>query len=130
MKLVDVFVCEMCGYEDSSFIPSGAVLKEDVKRNDGNILCPSCKSVVKKNIIKKEPGKNMTLKEYLELVKFIEENHSFRNLQGKMIKYIGNTLDFRTGMIHRVKLDDKEFSKTNENAHRNIKEWVMDYLNS
>lgn len=64
------------------------------------------------------------------LVKFIHENHSFRDMKGKRIKYITHTLDFRTGEIYRVVLDDVEFAKVNENRHRNLIEWIYNYLNN
>ncbi|QUH22066.1 hypothetical protein [Alkaliphilus sp. B6464] len=122
MSKIDVFICKECGYEDSSIIP--------MKKHLKTYTCPNCDKIVKLNIVKMEHGEDMTLKEYLELVKYINENHSFRQLKGKMIKYISHTLDFRTGHIHRVTLNHKEFATINENRHRNLKEWIYRYLNS
>ena len=66
--------------------------------------------------------------EFNSLLKYINKNHSFKQLEGKMIKYVSPTIDLRTGSIGCIKLDDKIFSQTNENRHRNLKEWIMQYL--
>lgn len=110
-----------CGYEDSSFIP---IIETS------SVQCPHCKENVERNIIKKKYEDYMTMQEYLDLVKFIDENHSFKYGKGKMIKYINMTLDFRTTTIHGIKLNDKEFYKVNQNRHRNLLVWIMDYLKS
>ncbi len=128
---IEVFVCSNCGYEDSSFIPSGAKhisCKKKCKENE--IECPHCHEVVKKNIVMMPFEPAMTLKEYLELLDFIMKNHSFSSLKGKMIKSISNTFDTRTNEIYHIKLDDKAFNKINENRHKNLMKWVMNYLNS
>lgn len=122
MENIDVFVCEKCGYEDSSIIP--------FVRPDRTICeCSKCGKEVAKNIVKMPIGKNMTLQEYLDLLQFIEENHSFRRMKGKRIKYIGHTYDFRTHEIFSIRIDNVTFTKVNENRHKNLKEWVMNYIN-
>lgn len=127
---IDVFICNKCGYEDSSFIPNGAIYMDSQPCEEGYVQCPKCKEIVKKEIKQIESGNDMTLKEYLELVKYISEKHSFRKVKGKMIKYISHTLDFRTGTIYQIILDGKKFTKVNENRHRDLKKWVMNYLDS
>lgn len=122
MEKIEVFICAKCGYEDSSFIP----MKKDLSLSE----CPNCNKEVKVNIVEVEKGKNMSIAEYLELVKYIHEHHSFAKAKGKRIKYISNTLDFRTGNIYRIVLNDKEFAKVNQNRHRDLKEWIYGYLNN
>lgn len=130
VNLIDVFVCSKCGYEDSSFIPSGARHISCTKKcNINEVECPKCHGIVNKNIVQMENGRDMSMGEYIELVKYILENHSFACLNGKMIKYISNSFDTRTNSIYGITLDDVEFIKTNENSHRNLKKWIMEYLN-
>lgn len=119
---IEVFECKSCGYEDSSYLPMRKKLK--------TVECPKCKNEVEMYIKPGKIGKNMTLKDYAEILDYIDKNHSFRNISGKMIKYITMTLDFRTFEIHSIKLDDKVFSKTNENRHRDLKEMIYEYLNN
>lgn len=129
--MIKVFVCKECGYEDSSFIPEGAKdisCKKECPK--GYVECPICHKIVKKTIIEKEMGKGMTFSEFVELVSYINENHSFKDLKGKHIKYITPTYDTRTNVIHCIKLNDTIFSITNENKHRNLKEWIYNYLNN
>lgn len=118
---VEVFICKNCGYEDSSFIPMNP-------RN--KVECPACKLVVDKNIVKMNFEPDMSIKEFNDLLQYINKNHSFMTLKGKMIKYISPTIDFRTGHIGKVVLDDKAFIKVNENRHRNLYKWIKDYLNN
>ena len=97
---IEVFVCKNCGYEDSSFIPMS---------NKNRVKCPNCKLTVDKNIVEMNFEPYMTIGEFNNLLKYINENHSCRALKGKMIKYISPTIDFRTGCIGKVVLDDKVF---------------------
>ena len=118
---VEVFVCKECGYEDSSIIP---MMKED------EIKCPHCKREVKRNIVLMEYGDYMLLAEYIELLAYIEEEHSFKDLKGKMIKYVRHSFDMRTNTIYEVTLNDKKFSKINENRHRDLLKWIYEYLDN
>ncbi|MDM0987453.1 hypothetical protein QTI95_14040 [Clostridium perfringens] len=115
----EVFVCKNCGYEDSSYVP---MMKNKI------IKCPMCRKPVKRNIVLMEFGENLSLQDYAELLVYIDENHSFRKVKGKMIKYVRCTFDMRTHEIFAVSLDDKEFVKVNENRHRDLKKWIYEYL--
>lgn len=80
-------------------------------------------------------GTYMTVKEYVELLQYIDAKHSFGRMQGKEIKYIEHVFDFRTNKIFCVKLrpilsDEVIFSITNENKDRNLKEWIYEWLDS
>lgn len=120
-KTIEVFICTNCGYEDSSFMP--------IKYKNKQLgICPSCNCNVTVNIESIEMPPHMTISEFNSLLKYINKNHSFKQLEGKMIKYVSPTIDLRTGFIGCIKLDDKIFSQTNENRHRNLKEWIMQYL--
>lgn len=123
MEKIDVFVCRNCGYEDGSIIPC-------FRKNDKIVKCPNCNKEVENNILEFDKGDCLTFKEYAELLKFINENHSFRTIKGKRIKYVSHTFDMRTMTIYRVTLDDKEFCKVNENRHKDMKKWIYEYLNS
>ena len=118
---VEVFVCKNCGYEDSSFIPMNP---------ENKVQCPSCKLMVDKNIVKMNFEPYMSIKEFNDLLQYINKNHSFMAVKGKMIKYISPTIDFRIGNIGRVVLDHKVFAKVNENRHKNLYKWIKDYLNN
>lgn len=77
----------------------------------------------------------MTIKQYIELLAYIDKNHSFRNLMGKHIKYIEHIWDFRTNKIFCVKLrpiyeDEIIFTTVNENKNRDLKQWIYDYLDN
>lgn len=121
---INVFKCENCGYEDSSIIPSFYKEGEEVD-------CPICKADVKVNFFESEHGEYMTFREYAELVKFIFENHGWRDFckkNSKKIKYVDCSFDTRIGKIGYVKLDDSIFAIRNENRHRNLKEWIYAWL--
>ncbi|EIF6155387.1 hypothetical protein LFJ62_003094 [Clostridium perfringens] len=81
-----------------------------------------------RNIVLMEFGENLSLQDYAELLVYIDENHSFRKVKGKMIKYVRCTFDMRTHEIFSVSLDNKEFVKVNENRHRDLKKWIYGYL--
>lgn len=74
----------------------------------------------------------MSVDEFVELLDYIQRNHSFCEPKGKMVKYISHTYDTRTGKIHHVQLrlcgDGLHFSITNENKHRNLKKWIYGWL--
>lgn len=80
--------------------------------------------------------KSLSLKEYAELIKYINENHEFGSLKdgSKHIKYIDTTFDTRTSTIYRVALRgfevEKEFTTVNGgmDGYNSLKEGVMDYL--
>ena len=77
---------------------------------------------------------HMTLDEFNDLVTYIQKNHSFPEMEGKRIKYITPTFDTRTGRIFHINLrlagEGKDFSVTNENKHRKLNEWVVDWLDN
>lgn len=69
----------------------------------------------------------MTTDGLVGLLQYIQHYHSFR-YGGKRIKYVVPHYDTRTGRIFCIELDDKAFSITNDNRHRKLIEWVMEYL--
>jgi NAD-dependent SIR2 family protein deacetylase len=120
-KDIDVFVCPNCKYEDASYIP---ILKNKF------VVCPDCEKTVRKVIVKMPFGPYMTMEQYLDLLKYINEKEVFLKISGKSIKYASCTFDFKTQMIHCVKLNNKEFYKANENRHKDLYKWIMEYLES
>lgn len=79
----------------------------------------------------------MTLIEFNELVTFIITNHAWGGsvpFQGWKIKYIRPHFDTRSQTIFAIEFDGmfdhKVFSVTNENRHRNLKEWIHEWLDS
>lgn len=76
----------------------------------------------------------MTLEEFNELIAYIQTNHSFPKMEGKKVKYITPIFDTRTGRIFSINLrlagEGIDFSVTNENKHRNLNEWVRDWLDN
>lgn len=79
----------------------------------------------------------MNSKQFNELVEYIHKNHSFGKLsknekRSKHIKYVDSTLDMRNGKIFSVTLrgvfDDITFTTNNENTHRDLFTWIMDWL--
>jgi hypothetical protein len=78
----------------------------------------------------------MTIEEYAELLAYIYEKHDFVFSKGnsKHIKYVDCTFDTRTYGIFSVTLRGmfngatKNFSITNENRNRNLKEWIYNWL--
>lgn len=77
-------------------------------------------------------GNGMDIEDLREICNYIESSHSFRKVQGKMVKYISPTINMRTGEIFHVKLrrsgEGKDFSITNENKNRNLKLRIIDWL--
>ena len=128
--MMELFICPKCGGEDSSYAP---MFKE------GQIIkCIHCKEEVKVNLIEVEEGKDLSLKDYVELMQYINEHHSMRKWKGKRIKYITATIDFRTGGYHHIKFSGcfsdgngtKEFYKINQNRHKDMKKWIYEWLES
>ena len=82
--------------------------------------------------------KSLTLREYAELIKYINENHKFGSLKkgSKHIKYMETIFDTRTSTIYRVVLrgfeGEKEFTTVNGGMddYSSLKEGIMEYLNN
>ena len=82
--------------------------------------------------------KSLSLKEYAELIKYINENHKFGSLNkgSKHVKYINTSFDTRTSTIYRVVLrgfgKEKEFTTVNGgmDGYNSLKEGIMNYLNN
>lgn len=82
--------------------------------------------------------KSLSLKEYAELIKYINENHKFGSLKeySKHIKYINTSFDTRTSTIYRVVLrgfgKEKEFTTVNGgmDGYNSLKEGIIEYLNN
>lgn len=74
----------------------------------------------------------MNLTRYRLLMHFIDDNHSFRNLKGKRIKYVDCSTDMRTGKIFSVTLrglfGEKVFWQANENKDKDLYEWIINWL--
>lgn len=75
----------------------------------------------------------LTIKEFIQLLNYINENHSFRKMEGRRIKYIQPVYDTRKMTIHAVAFidgvhDDIIFSITNENRNKNLKELIYNWL--
>lgn len=78
------------------------------------------------------------MKEYVKLIKYINENHKFGSLKedSKHIKYIDTSFDIRTSTIYRVVLRgfevEKEFTTVNGGMddYSSLKEGIIDYLNN
>jgi hypothetical protein len=80
-------------------------------------------------------GKDMDMVDFVDLVEEIMKNHSwFTGIKGKGIKYIHPHFDTRTGKFHAITFStmegDKTFAVVNENRHRNLREWITEWLNS
>lgn len=79
-------------------------------------------------------GKYMSIEDFRELCNYIEKHHSFRKAQGKMVKYISPTCDMRIGKIFHVNLrrsgDGKDFSLTNDDKDKDLKNWIIDWLDN
>lgn len=77
---------------------------------------------------------HMSIDDFRELCNYIESKHSFRNAQGKRIKYVSPTCDMRIGSIFHVNLrlsgKGKDFSITNENKDKDLKSWIFDWLDN
>lgn len=76
----------------------------------------------------------MTLEQFCQLVEFINFNHAWGVSRGKWVKYIIPSYDTRTQMIYGIKLrgmfEDKDFFIVNEDVHRNLNQWVREWLES
>lgn len=72
----------------------------------------------------------MSKLDFWEVMRHVHNEHRFAK-GGKNIKYVSPTFDMRTGDIHRIEfhgMENKVFSITNENADRDLYEWVMRWL--
>lgn len=125
MSRLKYIICPQCKYEDSSILSD---------HNDGNATCPQCQY---QGMFKEEWGnfgQSMTIEEYTTLLKFIYDNHgwatSLQKLNSKHIKYVRCNYDTRTNDIYGITLDKIGFYITNQNRHKNLKDWVMKYLNT
>lgn len=79
-----------------------------------------------------ETRKTMSLQDFVELTKYVQENHS--SIDGKRIKYITPHYDTRAEDIFSVQFrgflyPEKTFSLVNENKDRDLKEWIYSWLN-
>lgn len=76
-------------------------------------------------------GKYMSMAQYIELTNFILENHGFGRA-GHHIKYIRPHFDTRTCMFYAITLQGmlghKDFAIVNENRHRDLDQWVREFL--
>jgi len=94
--------------------------------------CPKCSNAEHYEIVKKPFGEYMTPKEYNELLKYIYINHNPFKINKFPIKYVDCSYDNRTGRIFcvtiRTYFDENRFSITNENKHRDLKEWIYNWL--
>lgn len=74
----------------------------------------------------------MTVEEFTDLLKYIQEHHSFKKFNGKCIKYIYPSYDTRIGKIFHINLrrggESLDFSVTNENKDRNLAVWIYEWL--
>lgn len=122
-RKVKVFKCSECKFESSL---------ELFKEEDKTVKCPRCNELVENNTTEMDFGKGLSIREYCELLGYINKHHAFGRLtgNGKQIKYISNKVDMRTGTIFSISLDNVEFTNTNENRHRNLKDWIYEYLNN
>lgn len=127
-KQIKYLKCTNCGYEDSSFLTTYHI--------EGDVIleCPKCKTQSQFEEMYCEKGREMSFKEYTELLQYIVENHGWRkgfNKNGsKHIKYVRHSFDTRTNKIFSIQLDYEDFSIVNENRHRNLKDWIYGYLES
>ncbi|AMN31309.1 hypothetical protein BFS06_11455 [Clostridium perfringens] len=121
---INVFVCENCNFEDSLIIPGVKLDKNE------DFVCPKCGEVVKYNIVKMDKGCGLSLKDYNELLVYIKKNHDAVKGMGKRIKYVNPIIDMRTLEIYSIKIGNKNFSVVNENKHKNLKEWIYNYLDN
>lgn len=80
--------------------------------------------------------KSLTLKEYADLIEYINKNHKFGSTKkgSKHIKYVETTFDTRTSTIYRVVLrgfgKEEEFTTVNGGMdnYNSLKEGIMEYL--
>ena len=73
----------------------------------------------------------MEMNEFLELVNFILTDHRFGE-KGHHIKYVKPSFDMRLCVFYGVTLQGmlgtKDFFIVNENRHRNLNEWIREFL--
>lgn len=79
-------------------------------------------------------AKYMDIADFRDICNYIEKNHSFRKAMGKRVKYVAPTCDMRIGKIFHVNLrlmgSGRDFSLTNENKDKDLKAWIIDWLDN
>lgn len=79
-------------------------------------------------------NKSLSLKDYIEFLQYIEENHNFVIGKGKRIKYITTTLDTRTNTIFSVEFQvfassiPVRFHIANTPKDKSFKQWIYEWL--
>lgn len=73
--------------------------------------------------------RSLSWKEFTDILKRIDEKHSFRICRGRYIKYIDPVLDMRDRKVFHIKfrgLSDKEFDfrDSEETMFKRINEWL------
>ena len=125
MEKLKYVICPKCKYEDSSFLSDN---------NDNNTKCPQCHYVGLFKEAWGTMGQSMTMEEYAALTQYIYDNHGWATSLGKenskRIKYIRCNYDSRTNDIFGISLDKYDFYIVNHNRHKNLKAWIMKYLNT
>jgi len=77
----------------------------------------------------------MDMVDFVDLVSEIMEKHSwFNGIKGHAIKYIRPHFDTRTGNFYGVTFNGirgrKDFFVVNENRHRNLTQWIREFLDT
>lgn len=126
MEKIELWVCPECGFEDSKILPF--VYKDDV--NNASCFGCSYRGTFIKSMV--SLGKYMSLKDFVELTQYIHCYHSrtksFEREGSKRIKNIESSLDIETASVFKISLDNEEFSMLNHNRHRDLKQWIYNYL--
>jgi hypothetical protein len=79
-------------------------------------------------------NKYLTVKEYVELLEYINKNHSFREQKGRCAKYITSHFDTRTNIIYAIEFKGlfpelyKSFSNTNIHGNKTFKQLIYEWL--
>ena len=116
-----VFICPECGYEDSKYVPAFNL--------SSPIPCPHCKKLVPNEKVDRIGGCPMSMVELRELYKEINLNHLGTN--GKCVKNIVPTINCKSGLIDSIEIEGIKhllFSVRNQNQHKNLYKWVINYL--
>jgi hypothetical protein len=107
----------------------------DVSPEEIEILDRVWLKIIEAKKMKRAESKGMDHNRLLSLFDFIVKNHSWHNgIQSHAIKYIRPHFDTRTGDFFGVSFDGLrgriDFFIVNENRHRDLYEWVVEFLNS
>ena len=76
----------------------------------------------------------LTIKDFFDLLKHIDENHSFREQKGKCIKYVIPYIDMRTNTVYALEFKGlfpelyKSFSNTNIPENKTFKQLIYEWL--